>query len=143
MTADSSRPRRGRAFIAAAAFAAALLPSTPSQAQSPVPPYMSVIVGGQGPTAAETASQNVLALNTAMFSLYDASGRIFRRNILAQHPVILALFSGAGGRFIREERHRRERRLGAFVKQRFVLPFRARGAGGRRGRCGGGLSFGG
>ena len=27
-------------------------------------------------------------------------GKIFQRNILAQHPVILGLFSGAGGRFI-------------------------------------------
>ena len=27
-------------------------------------------------------------------------GQIFKKNILAQHPVILGLFSGAGGRFI-------------------------------------------
>ena len=26
--------------------------------------------------------------------------KIFRRNILAKHPIILALFSGAGGRMI-------------------------------------------
>ena len=26
--------------------------------------------------------------------------QVFRKNILAQHPVILGLFSGAGGRFI-------------------------------------------
>ena len=42
----------------------------------------------------------MLALDTAMFALYDNSGHIFQNNILAQHPVILALFSGAGGRFI-------------------------------------------
>src|SRR5438270_13437724 len=35
-----------------------------------------------------------------MFGLYDAAGRVFQKNILAQHPVILGLFSGAGGRFI-------------------------------------------
>jgi hypothetical protein len=35
-----------------------------------------------------------------MFGLYDAAGRIFQKNILAQHPVILGLFSGDGGRFI-------------------------------------------
>jgi hypothetical protein len=52
----------------------------------------------QSPAPAETARQNVLALNTAMFGLYDESGRIFRKNLLAQHPVILALFNGAGGR---------------------------------------------
>lgn len=65
-----------------------------------MPPYMGVIVAGEAPSPAETARQNVLALNTAMFGLYDASGRIFKKNILAQHPVILALFNGAGGRFI-------------------------------------------
>jgi hypothetical protein len=65
-----------------------------------LPPYMNIIVGGQPPSAGDTARQNVLALNAAMFGLYDNSGRTFRRNILAQHPVILALFSGAGGRLI-------------------------------------------
>jgi hypothetical protein len=35
-----------------------------------------------------------------MFGLYDAAGRVFQKNIVAQHPVILGLFSAAGGRFI-------------------------------------------
>ena len=65
-----------------------------------MPPYMDVIVAGQPPSPADTARQNVLALNTAMFGLYDGAGRIVRGNILAQHPVILGLFNGAGGRFI-------------------------------------------
>ncbi|WP_246088436.1 hypothetical protein [Phreatobacter stygius] len=65
-----------------------------------LPPYMNIVVGGEGPGPADTARQNVLALNRAMFGLYDDSSRVFRRNILAQHPVILAMFSGAGGRFI-------------------------------------------
>jgi len=65
-----------------------------------MPAYMDVIVAGEPPAPAETARQNVLALNTAMFGLYDESGRIFRKNLLGQHPVILALFNGAGGRFI-------------------------------------------
>jgi hypothetical protein len=65
-----------------------------------LPSYMDVIVGGQPATPAETAKQNVLSLNTAMFGLYDSSGKIFQKNLLAQHPVILALFNGAGGRFI-------------------------------------------
>jgi hypothetical protein len=42
----------------------------------------------------------VLALNTGMFELYGDAARVFKKNILAQHPVILGLFSGAGGRFI-------------------------------------------
>ena len=51
-------------------------------------------------TPAEVANNNVLALNTAMFGLYETAGRVFQHNILAKHPIILGLFSGAGGRFI-------------------------------------------
>ena len=69
-------------------------------AAADMPAYMDVIVAGKPPALAETARQNVFALNTAMFGLYDESGRIFRRNLLGQHPVILALFNGVGGRFI-------------------------------------------
>lgn len=61
---------------------------------------MNIIVGGPTPSASETATQNVLALNTAMFALYGDSSRIISSNIVAQHPVILALFSGAGGRLL-------------------------------------------
>jgi hypothetical protein len=42
----------------------------------------------------------VLALNTGMFELYGDAAQVFKRNILSKHPVILGLFSGAGGRFI-------------------------------------------
>jgi hypothetical protein len=35
-----------------------------------------------------------------MFELYGDAGKIFTNNILAEHPVILGLFTGAGGRFI-------------------------------------------
>src|SRR5690242_18213284 len=35
-----------------------------------------------------------------MFALYDAAAQTFQRNIMADHPIILALFSGAGGRMI-------------------------------------------
>jgi hypothetical protein len=35
-----------------------------------------------------------------MFELYDNAAKIFERNILSRHPVILGLFSGAGGKFI-------------------------------------------
>jgi len=82
-----------------AALAASAL-TFPATRAAELPDYMKIIVGGAAPSTSEAAKQNVLALNTAMFGLYDASGRLFRRNILAQHPVILALFSGAGGRFI-------------------------------------------
>ena len=65
-----------------------------------LPPEVSAIVGSSAGDPRQTATDNVLALNTAMFELYGNAARIFRANILARHPVILALFSGAGGRFI-------------------------------------------
>lgn len=65
-----------------------------------LPPYMAPIAGTVTTASAEVADQNVLALNRAMFDLYGTAGAIFQRNMLAQHPVILGLFSGAGGRFI-------------------------------------------
>jgi hypothetical protein len=65
-----------------------------------LPSYMAPIAGRTSSDAAATARKNILALNAMMFQLYDASGAIFRRNLMANHPIILGLFSGAGGRFI-------------------------------------------
>jgi hypothetical protein len=65
-----------------------------------LPAYFKPIVGTQSATPGETGTKNVLQLNTTMFELYGDAGQIFKKNILAQHPVILGLFSGAGGRFI-------------------------------------------
>ena len=65
-----------------------------------LPPYLQELVGAPASTPGEIANQNVLQLNTAMFDLYGNAAAIFKKNILANHPVILALFSGAGGRFI-------------------------------------------
>src|SRR5208337_1848407 len=65
-----------------------------------VPSYFKEIVGSQTASPAEIGTKNILQLNTAMFELYGDAGQIFRRNILAEHPLILGLFSGAGGRFI-------------------------------------------
>src|SRR5262245_57148362 len=75
--------------------------ATAANAQSqPLPPYMAPIAGRTTSSPAETATKNVLALNTGMFELYGDAAKIFKRNILSKHPVILGLFSGAGGRFI-------------------------------------------
>src|ERR1700688_3701067 len=65
-----------------------------------LPAYMRPIAGHTASSPAETATKNVLALNTGMFELYGDAAKVFQSNILAQHPVILGLFSGAGGRFI-------------------------------------------
>src|SRR5262245_1083533 len=83
-------------MLSAMAFSA----SAPSARADALPPFMDIMVGGAAPSAGDTARQNLLALNAAMFGLYDGSARIVRSNILNQHPVILALFSGAGGRMI-------------------------------------------
>jgi hypothetical protein len=65
-----------------------------------VPSYFKEIVGTQTATPAEIGTKNILQLNTTMFELYGDAGQVFRKNILAEHPIILGLFSGAGGRFI-------------------------------------------
>ena len=80
----------------------ALLLSTAVQAQTApptLPDYMAPISGRTTSTAAEIATANTLALNTGMFELYGNAGKIFQKNIFAKHPVILGMFSGAGGRF--------------------------------------------
>jgi hypothetical protein len=67
---------------------------------APIPDYMKVIVGSSAANPAAIARDNVLALNTGMFELYGEAGQLVQGRILAQHPIILGLFSGAGGRFI-------------------------------------------
>ena len=65
-----------------------------------LPEYMQPIAGHTASTPAETATKNVLTLNSSMFDLYGNAAKVFQKNILSKHPVILGLFSGAGGRFI-------------------------------------------
>ena len=55
--------------------------------------YMAPIGGRTSSSAAETATKDVLALNTMMFQLYGASGAIFRKNLMDHHPIILGLFT--------------------------------------------------
>jgi hypothetical protein len=73
--------------------------ATTSQAQG-LPSYMEPISGKTTASPSDVATKDVLALNSAMFDLYDNAARIFQKNLLSKHPVILALFSGAGGRMI-------------------------------------------
>ena len=65
-----------------------------------LPPHLKLLVGTPTRSAADLATQNILQLNTTMFELYGDAGKIFTKNIRANHPIILGLFSGAGGRFI-------------------------------------------
>jgi hypothetical protein len=65
-----------------------------------LPPYMAPIAGKTVAAPADIATKDVLALNTGMFELYGDAAKIFQKNILSRHPVILGLFSGAGGKLI-------------------------------------------
>jgi hypothetical protein len=62
--------------------------------------YFNQIVGTQTASPADIGTKNVLQLNTTMFELYGDAAQVFKKNILSQHPLVLGLFSGAGGRFI-------------------------------------------
>jgi hypothetical protein len=91
--------RTVRRFCAGVAAAAVLLSHSAIYADD-LSTGLSTIVGTLAASPAEVATKNVLALNTAMFDLYSTSAQLIKANILAHHPVILGLFSGAGGRFI-------------------------------------------
>jgi hypothetical protein len=91
--------RHASVGLALAATIAASILSGATAAE--LPDYMKPISGPpRSPSAQDLATRDVLQLNTTMFSLYENAGVAFRQNILAKHPVILALFSGAGGRMI-------------------------------------------
>src|SRR5580704_3067053 len=65
-----------------------------------LPAYMAPIAVKTAATPSDIATKDVLALNSGMFELYGDAARIFQNNILSRHPVILGLFSGAGGKLI-------------------------------------------
>jgi hypothetical protein len=66
-----------------------------------LPDYMNIIVGNGAPaTKAQVADENLLALDIAMFGIYDEGKLKAQKNFLAVHPVILALFSNQGGKFV-------------------------------------------
>ncbi len=65
-----------------------------------LPDYFKAIVSVEKASPSEVGAKNILQLDTSMFELYGDAGQIFKKNILAEHPIVLGLFSGAGGRFI-------------------------------------------
>src|SRR6266576_1994533 len=65
-----------------------------------LPAYFKEIVGTQTASPTQIGTKNILQLNSTMFELYGDAGQMFRKNIMAEHPVILGLFTGAGGQFI-------------------------------------------
>ena len=82
------------------AMAAALMLGGSAATAQTLPDYMAPISGKTNAAPGDVATRDVLALNTAMFELYGDAAKLFQKNILDKHPVILGLFSGAGGRLI-------------------------------------------
>lgn len=71
-----------------------------AQAPANLPEYLANISGNTPSTPADISTRDVLQLDVGMFSLYDRASTIYRRNILAKHPIILAMFTGEGGRMM-------------------------------------------
>jgi hypothetical protein len=67
-----------------------------------VPDFLKEVVIKAAPPAAkeQRAFEAVYQLNRSMFNIYDNSLEIYQKNIRARVPLIMALFSGKGGRFI-------------------------------------------
>jgi hypothetical protein len=51
------------------------------------------------PSAEDVAAQRAIILNDAMFGIYDDALAHYQKNLLANCPVILGLFTGEGGEF--------------------------------------------
>lgn len=69
--------------------------------QSEIPEFMrAVVTPVPAPaTAADVATQRALTLDSAMMSIYEGALAIYQRNLLDHCPVILGLFTSAGGEF--------------------------------------------
>jgi len=94
-----------RNLLATAAIALAVI--SPIHAADPaakpeVPDFLLPVVTSSEtpPTKAKLASRAVYQLNNSMFNIYDNSLGIYQKNIRARVPLIMALFSGKGGRLI-------------------------------------------
>ncbi|MFZ0917199.1 MAG: hypothetical protein WAN04_09930, partial [Candidatus Udaeobacter sp.] len=86
-----------------AAAALSLVCIASSHAADPaVPDFLKevVIKAAPPPAKEQRAFDAVYQLNHSMFNIYDNSLEIYQKNIRARVPLIMALFSGKGGRFI-------------------------------------------
>ena len=72
-----------------------------SSANGGIPDFLRVVVAEETPASERAvAEQAVLALNASMMTLYDETLEKYKRNLRDRVPIILALFSGQGGRMI-------------------------------------------
>lgn len=87
--------------LTAAMLAAGLTTgSALAQGTTALPEYLANISGNTPSSPSDVATRDLLQLDIGMFSLYDRASTIYRRNILAKHPIILAMFSNEGGRLM-------------------------------------------
>lgn len=91
-----------RLLTAAAGVVAIGLAAGSSSAQTPanLPEYLANISGNTASSPSDVSTRDVLQLDIGMFSLYDRASNIYRRNILAKHPIILAMFTNEGGQLM-------------------------------------------
>jgi hypothetical protein len=75
--------------------------TNPLASGNAVPEFLRVVVADEkSANARVVAEQSLLALNSSMLRLYDESLEKFKQNMRDRVPIILALFTGAGGQFI-------------------------------------------
>jgi hypothetical protein len=66
-----------------------------------VPEFLRVVIAdGQPATPCAVAQQNILVLDTCMIDIYEGALAQYKHNMRESVPIILALFSEAGGRMI-------------------------------------------
>jgi hypothetical protein len=74
--------------------------SAVAQGTTSLPDYLANISGNTASSPSDVATRDLLQLDIGMFSLYDRASTIYRRNILAKHPIILAMFTNQGGQLM-------------------------------------------
>ena len=85
------------------ATAVSLVPLASQAAAAPaVPDFLMPLVTSSEvpPTKEHLAFRSIYQLNDSMFDIYNNSLRVVQANIRARVPLIMALFSSKGGRFI-------------------------------------------
>lgn len=65
-----------------------------------VPEFMQSFLNNKSECKENIALNNIYALNDNMFTIYDKSLEIYKKNFLEKHHLIMGLFSGKGGHFI-------------------------------------------
>ncbi len=86
------------AFLTAAIVLACALPCRAATAPAPNPAVAQAPATNAPDAQAKIAMDDVRQLNTSMFGFYEKGLVRFQKNF--PHPLIMALFSGKGGRFI-------------------------------------------